>query len=212
MRSNEEILNIIIQARKKIGMSVNELAETSGIAKSSLSRYENGKRILPLDVIETLCKILSLSPAFVLGFTNNQHEVPGTNQNGFSDSYDYFEDINSKNAKPIILADLLTGSYAGDKSVFVSKATNDSMNKIFPHGSLLMIKRVRSRLELNDTDIVVAELDKSIVINRYFYDSKGKTTILIPDSNDPRLKPQSFNNDDKLKIIGKVIAYVVKTK
>lgn len=70
MRSNDEIVDILIAARERKGISINELADMVKIAKSSISRYENKSRTFPISQLENFSKFLSLDPAYVLGFNN----------------------------------------------------------------------------------------------------------------------------------------------
>ena len=73
MRSNDGIMNILIEARKRKGISINELASLTGVAKSSISRYENRSRQFPLDQIDTFSKALGLDPKEVLGFNDDSN-------------------------------------------------------------------------------------------------------------------------------------------
>jgi len=71
MRSNDEMVDIFIEARERKGMSLFELSNLTGISKPTLSRYENKSRKIQLSQIEKLSKYLSLSPKYVLGFANS---------------------------------------------------------------------------------------------------------------------------------------------
>ena len=49
MRSNDEIIDIIISEKEKKGFSLSELARRTDIAKSAMSRYLNKTRMFPLN-------------------------------------------------------------------------------------------------------------------------------------------------------------------
>ncbi|WP_172968741.1 helix-turn-helix domain-containing protein [Companilactobacillus mishanensis] len=68
MRTNEEIVNILIKARKDKGISISELARLTDVAKSSISRYENRTRQFPIDQVDNFSKALGLDPEYILGF------------------------------------------------------------------------------------------------------------------------------------------------
>lgn len=51
MRSNSEIIDIIIYEKDKRQLSLSELARRVGVAKSALSRYFNKTRQFPLNKV-----------------------------------------------------------------------------------------------------------------------------------------------------------------
>lgn len=65
--SNEEIGNRIKSARKALGLSLEDVAKSADVNKSTMQRYENGKiQSIKLPVIETIAKKLNVSPAWLL--------------------------------------------------------------------------------------------------------------------------------------------------
>lgn len=48
----------IAMLRKKHGLTIRELSELSGINKSNISKIENGKYNISIDIIERICKSL----------------------------------------------------------------------------------------------------------------------------------------------------------
>ncbi|GFH43394.1 hypothetical protein Hs30E_19450 [Lactococcus hodotermopsidis] len=69
MNTNEQIISIIINRRKELGLSLSEVARRMNIPKSTLSRYENQQRQFPLDLIQTISEALDLSSSQLLGLT-----------------------------------------------------------------------------------------------------------------------------------------------
>ena len=66
-----EIINRIKNRRIELGMSYQDLAEKTGMSKSTLQRYETGAiRSIPLDKLEDLARALKLDPAFLMGWDN----------------------------------------------------------------------------------------------------------------------------------------------
>lgn len=62
------VANRLAFARKNSGLSYDQLAEKTGLAKSTLQRYEKGSiRNLPIDVVPTLASALEVSQSFLLG-------------------------------------------------------------------------------------------------------------------------------------------------
>lgn len=48
----------IVMLRKKHGLTIRELSELSGINSSNISKIENGKYNISIDIIERICKSL----------------------------------------------------------------------------------------------------------------------------------------------------------
>lgn len=60
----------IKQRRKELGMSYQELADVTGISKSTLQRYETGSiKNIPLDKLDVLAEGLQTTALFILGKT-----------------------------------------------------------------------------------------------------------------------------------------------
>lgn len=68
MRSNDEIVDIIISEKDKQGLSLSELAKRVGMAKSALSRYFNRTREFPLNKAEQFADALGITSEYLLGF------------------------------------------------------------------------------------------------------------------------------------------------
>lgn len=67
MRSNSEIIDIIIYEKDKRKLSLSELARRVGIAKSALSRYFNKTRQFPLNKVEDFASALGVTSEYLLG-------------------------------------------------------------------------------------------------------------------------------------------------
>lgn len=67
MRSSNEIIKIIKNLRENKKMSLEELSKRVGIAKSTLSRYENGQRDFPINDIGKYAMVLEVSVEHLLG-------------------------------------------------------------------------------------------------------------------------------------------------
>ena len=111
MRSNSEIVDIIISEKDKKGLSLSELARRTGIAKSAMSRYLNKTRQFPLNKAQDFADVLEISVEYLLGyseehFINKSNEaleelsvqLTGYNEqyNSIKDSlYDKLQDLNN---------------------------------------------------------------------------------------------------------------------
>ena len=72
MRSNSEIVDIIISEKDKKGLSLSELARRTGIAKSAMSRYLNKTRMFPLNRAQDFANALDISVDYLLGYNEEQ--------------------------------------------------------------------------------------------------------------------------------------------
>lgn len=74
MRTNEEIVDLIIALKNEKGLSLSELARRVGYAKSGLSRYFNKTREFPLNKVDIFAKVLGVAPGYLLGFDSQKEK------------------------------------------------------------------------------------------------------------------------------------------
>lgn len=74
MNNNEEIMSIIVNRRKELGLSLSEVARRLDIPKSTLSRYENLQRQFPLELVYNMSKVIDIDSRKILGldYRDNQ--------------------------------------------------------------------------------------------------------------------------------------------
>lgn len=66
----------IREKRKVKRYTLEQLAEEVGVTKSTILKYENGSIAIPSDKIEKLAKSLNVSPAYLMGWTEeNKQEI-----------------------------------------------------------------------------------------------------------------------------------------
>ncbi|ARJ18316.1 MULTISPECIES: helix-turn-helix domain-containing protein [Staphylococcus] len=66
MRTSSEIGKLIKQLRKENNVSLTDFAKKIGVNKSTLSRYENGSRKIPMEDIAEIANILNVTPERLL--------------------------------------------------------------------------------------------------------------------------------------------------
>lgn len=80
----ENIIAKIKKRRTDLNMSYQELANKTGLSKSTLQRYETGAiKNMPIDKLEILASALNVSPAYLMGWENVdiQNELNKTKNN-----------------------------------------------------------------------------------------------------------------------------------
>lgn len=76
MRTNEEIIQILMDKLGEKNISMSELARRTGIAKSTLSRYFNKTREFPLNRADTFTKVLGITTEYLLGMEATPTKEP----------------------------------------------------------------------------------------------------------------------------------------
>jgi transcriptional regulator with XRE-family HTH domain len=56
--------------REDADLTQQQIADRLGVAQSTYSQYELGKRPMPIDYLIALCKFYKVSADYLLGFTN----------------------------------------------------------------------------------------------------------------------------------------------
>lgn len=64
----------IREKRKIKGYTLEQLADEIGITKSTVLKYENGSIAIPSDKIEKIAKSLNVSPAYLMGWTEEKKQ------------------------------------------------------------------------------------------------------------------------------------------
>lgn len=74
----KEIINRIKTRRNKLMLSYQDLANKTGLSKSTLQRYETGAiKNMPIDKLDILAKALNVSPAYLMGW---EESLPNNDQ------------------------------------------------------------------------------------------------------------------------------------
>ena len=75
MRTNSEIVDIIIDLCNQKGWSLSEFARKLGLPKSSISRYFNKSRQLPINKINIFADTLGVSSEYLLGIKISNNDL-----------------------------------------------------------------------------------------------------------------------------------------
>ncbi|KRM54780.1 hypothetical protein FC18_GL002195 [Lacticaseibacillus sharpeae JCM 1186 = DSM 20505] len=105
------------------------------------------------------------------------------------------------------------GKYAGDDDLFITNINGESMNRVIPNHSLVIIKHVDSFQDLYDGEIVIfSEDDESYSVKRFYNDKHMQIINFAPDSSDSSYHPINFRYEDMsdVKIIGRVVSALIE--
>jgi len=114
-RETNEIIKRIKERRIRLNLSYQDLADKTGISKSTLQRYETGFiKNLPIDKLEILAFALNASPSYLMGWK----EESGTS------SLEFETIKNPEDAITFILKQPTLMAYGGYD---INKMTNDEI-------------------------------------------------------------------------------------
>lgn len=72
----KDIMKRIKDRRNELGLSFQQLADLTGLSKSTLQRYETGGiRNIPLDKLTVLAEALQITPEWILGWNRKMDEL-----------------------------------------------------------------------------------------------------------------------------------------
>lgn len=215
----------IKERRKKLGISVDDLANKIGKNRATIYRYES-KEIenLPTTVLEPLAKALATTPAALMGWDESGSTAAPQDAPAASASFEYtlipvgisagqMEDCEALSLLPkISVPDVIMGPYARDPHIVFMRVNGESMNRVIDNGATIAVMTGLERCQIQNGDIVIARYDGAgYTIKRYYDLPEKHQIILTPDSDDPGFLPIPINYEspDDLRIFGRVVMYSV---
>ena len=114
-RETNEIIKRIKERRIRLNLSYQDLADKTGISKSTLQRYETGFiKNLPIDKLEILANALDTTPGYLMGWEKESTDS----------SLEYKTIKDPKDAMTFILKQPTLMAYGGYD---IKKMTNDEL-------------------------------------------------------------------------------------
>ena len=206
--------------RKKLGYTMKELSLIVGVSEATISRWESGDIAnMKQNNIVSLANALNISPLQVLDFDDTS--IKGNSINN-ADLYKYFpvsisagslENIDAIHEYELVsISDKILGKYAKNKNIILLKINGESMNKIIPDGSYIVVDTSKNTIhDIKDRDIVVFSENGSYSVKRYINDSANQRILFKPDSTDDTFTAieVKYENSEDLRLIGRVVKYIV---
>lgn len=227
MRTNSEIVDIIIDLCNQRGWSLSEFARKLDLPKSSISRYFNKSRQLPINKINLFADTLGVSSEYLLGIkiSNNDlldiyNKLDSKRQ---SKVYDFAShQLNEQNgiqeekvvylvrgrqsaAGSMIHVDdvdaemgVLPSSIVPNGANELVQITGDSMEPLIKKGSEVYL---RYQPTVEDGEVAIVRVEDEGVTCKYLY-RDGKNVIL--KSENPKYE-DLIVDAEKVSVIGKVL-------
>ena len=171
MRTNSEIVDIIIDLCNQKGWSLSEFARKLDLPKSSISRYFNKSRQLPINKINLFSDVLGVSPEYLLGIQTIASDRSKT-QNELLNVYNKLE--SKRQSKVYDYASHQLDEQNGiqeDKVVYLVRGRQSAAG---------------SMIHVDDVDAEMGVLPSSIVPN-----GANELVQIIGDSMEPLIKKGS---------------------
>lgn len=227
MRTNSEIVDIIIDLCNQRGWSLSEFARKLDLPKSSISRYFNKSRQLPINKINIFADTLGVSSEYLLGIkiSNNDlldiynkldskrqskvyefasHQLD--EQNGIQEEkVVYLVRGRQSAAGSMIHVDdvdaemgVLPSSIVPNGANELVRITGDSMEPLIKKGSEVYL---RYQPIVEDGEVAIVRVEDDGVTCKYLY-RDGKNVIL--KSENPKYE-NIIVDAEKVSVIGKVL-------
>lgn len=209
--------SIISKIRKESGYTMKELADLVGVSEGTISRWESGNiSNMKQNNIMALAKALNVYPLDIMDF--KEDDPPTDSSHSYmlfpcSVSAGALEDIEGTSEYELVsLSDKILGKYSRSTDIILLKVNGDSMNKIIPNRSLIIIDTSKKNVnDIQDGDIVVFSHEGEYSVKRFFNDKDNKRLLFKPESTNELFTAIEFKYENafNLKLIGKVVKYIV---
>lgn len=227
MRTNSEIVDIIIDLCNQKGWSLSEFARQLDLPKSSISRYFNKSRQLPINKINIFADTLGVSSEYLLGIKISNNDLLDIynkldskrqskvydfasrqlgEQNGIQEEkVVYLVRGRQSAAGSMIHADdvdaemgVLPSSIVPNGANELVRITGDSMEPLIKKGSEVYL---RYQPTVEDGEVAIVRVEDEGVTCKYLY-RDGKNVIL--KSENPKYE-DLIVDAEKVSVIGKVL-------
>jgi transcriptional regulator with XRE-family HTH domain len=206
-------LDELAALRKKRGLSQQALADMVGVEQPTIQRWEKGKRLPDLDSLQDLAKALGVTPGSLLDGTAAAALGPQLWVKGEVAAGNWIAAVE----KPEDEWQTFTGRAditANIEHRFGLRVTGDSMDKLYPHGTIVECVSVFGRAE--------PAPGKRVVIIRMNDDQKYEATVkelveqdgqlwAVPRSSNPAHRPIDLSEPEPGIVETRITAIVVSS-
>ena len=208
----------IKKRRTELGLSVDDIAEKLGKGRATVYRYENGDiEKLPTTVLEPLAIVLKTTPAYLMGWEEN-------NENNTAPDYSHIKGIMPlpEMRKVPLLGAIACGepiyreedewiSLPTDiKADFCLRCEGDSMiNARINDGDIVFIQSCEI---VDNGQIAAVSINNEATLKRVYYYPEKNKLVLSPEN--PKYEPFVYTNEelDDIRILGKAVMFLSLVK
>lgn len=202
----KEIGRKIKMARSMKEMSLQDIADKVGIARSTVQRYEAGSiTSIKLPVVESIARALNVSPTWIIGKSNTMEEVSASRKQGVSINVlgRVAAGIPIDAVEYIIDTEEISADMAEHGTYFGLKIKGDSMEPKISDGDVVIVK---CQDDAESGDIVIALVNGTdATCKRLKKYENGISLISSNPSYEPMYFSEQETQDFPVRIIGKVV-------
>lgn len=199
----------IAEARKALSLSQQQLADRLGTSQPTIQRYESNKRDLNSEKLIAMSAALGVTISYLLGFDDDQvipnrahvmHSVPVLGCIAAGEAREAIQQAGEWHATRDEL-------WRGHERAFWLVVSGDSMNRLFPEGSLVLIDPDE---EVRDGDVGAVFVNgDDATLKRVFFE--GEAVRLHPESHDAEYRDRVIDRSDPdapdVRAIGRAVSY-----
>lgn len=220
LRTAQEIAEIVKYQEELQNLSNAKLAKELNITNSALTRYFNGERKIPYDLLQKLADTLKVPVEYLILKNLSKTSDSYTELNYFdiedNSNYSYKKAnilYDEKASKKILIPNVALGDYAGVKDICIFKMNASSLDHIMPNTVTVAVKQVKME-DLKDSDIVVFQNCHGLDIRLFFNDKRAKIISFVPRTTDKTKERYNYLYKDSwhFNIIGKVVLHTTQTR
>lgn len=212
---NKVVGDRIEARRKQLGLTLDDIAQEIGVAKSTIQRYEKGTiETIKLPVIEAIANMMSVDPAWICGKTDKMQVDNPFPPDAIPIDFSRYHQIpilgRISAGLPLYAEEHIEGytltDLNGGAEYFALRVHGDSMNALRINDGDIIIVRRQDEVEQGEIAVVMVGDDDATV--KRFY-SSDTTVTLMPQSTNPNHKPQMY---DRRKTSIRVLGLVKKVE
>ena len=225
--------DILKKLREEQNLKQKELSLKLNLSPSSISMYENGKRAPDIDTFELIADYFNVNLDYLKGRSDIKRPILNPKEENITEKLEdipcttltYFDNVCVNCSSPLIpecsdieieeasISNNILGKYANNSNLVAIRSRGDSMDKIIPEGSIILIKKLLPFENVQNGDIVMYSFEDCWSIKEFI--KKNDCVIFRPHSTNNSHKDNIYKFEDMEngmevpKIIGKVVFYGV---
>lgn len=196
----------IQNARKKKGITQEELAKKIGVTQQTVQKYENGLiSNIPADKIVAICRTLDITPAYLMGWEDTLfNTTPYSQGKSIAIFGTVRAGVGGVAYQEILGYESVDATYNNTNDLFWLKVQGDSMTPELNDGDLVLVRKQTS-VDSGDLAVVIVDKEEALV-KRVFYD----TDLIELHSKNPYYPVRRFVGDEVLDVC--VVGLVLESK
>lgn len=196
--------------RKQLGISADDVAKALNVSRATIFRYEKGDiEKVPGSKLEPLAKVLHTTPAYLMGWEEDQSVKPSIPQNAIPYAPTQRIPILGRISAglPLYADEQIEGYTYTDLNhggeYFALRVQGDSMNAIRIYDGDLLIVRKQDIVEDGEIAVVMVNDDEATV---KCWHKRENIVMLEPKSTNPAHQMQIYDaRETPIRVIGKVV-------